>query len=68
VKVLVTGASGFLGTAFVERLLARGEKDIRCLLRSGSPRARLEEIARRHPDARVELFTGSLSNKEAARW
>ncbi len=65
-KVLVTGASGFLGTALVERLLARGEKDIRCFLRSGSPRARLEEITARHPDAKVELFVGSLSSKEAA--
>jgi nucleoside-diphosphate-sugar epimerase len=66
VKLLVTGAAGFLGTALVERLLARGEKDIRCLLRSGSPRTRLEDLARRFPDAKVELFTGSLSSKENA--
>jgi nucleoside-diphosphate-sugar epimerase len=65
-KVLVTGASGFLGVALVERLLARGEKDIRCFLRSGSPRSRLEDLARRYPDAEVELYVGSLSSKENA--
>ena len=41
-KILVTGATGFLGGALVERLLARGETDVRCLVRSGSDRARLE--------------------------
>ncbi|MFS8067276.1 MAG: SDR family oxidoreductase, partial [Byssovorax sp.] len=35
-KVLITGATGFLGGALLERLLARGERDIRCFLRAGS--------------------------------
>jgi nucleoside-diphosphate-sugar epimerase len=66
VKVLVTGSTGFLGAALVERLLARGEKDIRCFLRGGSDKARLEALARRYPDAKVELFVGSLGSKESA--
>src|SRR5262249_19248167 len=65
-KVLVTGATGFLGTALVERLLARGEKDVRCFVRPGSHRERLEAVARRYPEAQVELFEGSLSSKEGA--
>ncbi len=65
-KVLVTGATGFLGTALVERLLARGEKDIRCFLRSGSDRGRLDDLARRYPDAQLELYVGSLASKDSA--
>jgi nucleoside-diphosphate-sugar epimerase len=65
-KVHVTGASGFLGTALVERLLARGERDLRCFLRSGSDRRRLDALARAYPDAHVELFVGSLASKESA--
>lgn len=65
-KVLVTGATGFLGTSLVERLLARGERDIRCLRRGGSDPSRLADLARRHPEAKVELFVGSLASKESA--
>jgi nucleoside-diphosphate-sugar epimerase len=65
-KVLVTGATGFLGAALVARLLARGERDLRCLVRTGSDRSRLLALAAQHPDAAVELFVGSLSSKESA--
>jgi nucleoside-diphosphate-sugar epimerase len=67
VKVLVTGSTGFLGAALVERLLVRGEKDLRCLVRGGSDRSRLTALAERFPDASVELFAGSLASKDAAR-
>jgi nucleoside-diphosphate-sugar epimerase len=77
VKVLVTGATGFLGTALVERLLAHGDADrlgsasagageLRCLVRSGSDRSRLEALAARYPGTQLELFVGSLASKEAA--
>jgi nucleoside-diphosphate-sugar epimerase len=64
-RVLVTGANGFLGTVLVERLIARGHRDIRCFVRPGSRRARLEEIRDRHPDRAIELFTGTLHAPES---
>jgi nucleoside-diphosphate-sugar epimerase len=66
VKVLVTGATGFLGTALVERLLARGEKDVRCFQRAGSDGQAIEALARAHPDARVERFVGTLATTAGA--
>jgi nucleoside-diphosphate-sugar epimerase len=66
VKVLVTGATGFLGGALVERLLSRGERDVRCLVRPGRDLLKLEGLARRFPGAKVELFVGSLASRDAA--
>jgi nucleoside-diphosphate-sugar epimerase len=65
-KVLVTGATGFLGSALLERLLAHGEKDVRCLVRTGSDRSRLDAIRARHPGASVEAFVGALTSKASA--
>jgi nucleoside-diphosphate-sugar epimerase len=65
-KILVTGATGFLGSALVGRLVARGERDVRCLVRTGSDRSRLEALARDAGDAKVELFVGSLGTTASA--
>ncbi|HVH46312.1 MAG TPA: NAD(P)-dependent oxidoreductase [Labilithrix sp.] len=65
-KILVTGCSGFLGVPTVERLLAHGERDLRCFLRPGSKRDRLEAVLRRYPDAKVERFVGSLGSPQSA--
>jgi nucleoside-diphosphate-sugar epimerase len=65
-EVLVTGANGFLGVAVVERLLARGKKGIRCLVRAGSNRRRLDAVLARYPGADVEIVAGSLSSAEGA--
>ncbi len=65
--VLVTGANGFLGVAVVERLLARGErKRIRCLVRAGSNRRRLDAVLARYPSADVDIVGGGLSSREEA--
>ncbi|MFP3870696.1 MAG: NAD(P)H-binding protein [Syntrophobacteria bacterium] len=57
-KVLVTGASGFVGGRLLAALSARGI-EIRCLVRS------VEKIRRRiRPEAAVELATGDLLKPE----
>jgi nucleoside-diphosphate-sugar epimerase len=66
-KALVTGSNGFLGAALVERLLAHGETDVRCLVRPGSDRTRLEAILKHVPHAPLELFTGTLSSAQAIK-
>lgn len=64
-SVLITGSNGFLGTVLAERLLARGTRGARCLVRQGSDRARLDALQAAHPEARMEIVTGSLSSPEA---
>jgi nucleoside-diphosphate-sugar epimerase len=59
-KILVTGANGFLGSALVERLLVRGHRGVRCLVRPGSDQSRLDRLERRHPGG-IELCIGTLN-------
>jgi nucleoside-diphosphate-sugar epimerase len=67
-EVLVTGANGFLGVAVVERLIARGKTGIRCLVRAGSNRRRLDAMLARHPGADVDVVGGGLATSaDAAR-
>jgi nucleoside-diphosphate-sugar epimerase len=66
-KQLVTGSNGFLGTAFVDRLLARGEKGVVCLVRPGSDRSKLDAVLKKHPGADVSVVTGSLGSVDEAR-
>jgi nucleoside-diphosphate-sugar epimerase len=65
-NVLVTGSNGFLGVNVVERLIERGTRGIRCLVRSGSNRRRLDAMLARHPGADVEIVGGGLSSKDEA--
>lgn len=61
----MTGSNGFLGVALVDRLLAQGGTEVRCLVRQGSARNRLQSVLARHPD-RSETVVGSLSTAAAA--
>ncbi len=59
-KILVTGANGFLGSALVERLLVRGHRGIRLLVRPGSDQSRLTRLEREYPGG-IELSIGTLN-------
>ena len=61
-KILVTGAGGFLGKAIVERLLAHGQIDVRCMLRDTSKAKGLLLLAEKFPEARLELVSVNLRN------
>lgn len=65
-KVLVTGASGFLGKAVVERLLVHGFTDIRCNMRRRKKLPILAALDTRFPKATVEYCVGNLKHRDHA--
>lgn len=66
--ILVTGATGFIGSRVVASLLDRGFKRIRCLARSSNGLAQLQEIIQnRGADTRTELVAGNLLSMDDCR-
>lgn len=65
--VLITGASGFIGARLVERLIAHGLRNIRCLARPSSNTSRLEAViatSGTDHNARIEITTGNLLSRD----
>src|SRR5690606_24442665 len=58
-KTLITGATGFVGSAVLRRLLAAGH-EVRALVRAGSDRRNLEGLD-------VEIATGDLCDPASLR-
>lgn len=66
-KILVTGAAGFLGVHIVERLCAQGQPYIRCLVRNPGKAARLNQLAEQYPSTTLEILAGDLKRAKEAR-
>ncbi|MFN0207439.1 MAG: NAD-dependent epimerase/dehydratase family protein [Planctomycetota bacterium] len=64
-KVLLTGATGFLGGAVLTKLLARGH-DVRALVRDPKKASKQFEWTAGSHNKTVELAAGDLSNPRAA--
>jgi nucleoside-diphosphate-sugar epimerase len=62
-RVLVTGASGFIGTRVVEALLAHGARRIRCMVRSEAAAAPLLTLRAAHDDAEIDVAIGNLLSR-----
>ncbi len=58
-KILVTGATGFIGSAVVRELVAR-KKSVRCLVRKDSDRSNLKEL-------KVEYVDGDVTDIDSVR-
>ena len=62
--ILITGASGFIGSRLVESLLNLGFRNLRCLTRPTSKLDQKAVTAGRGSDVRVEVVTGNLLSPE----
>jgi nucleoside-diphosphate-sugar epimerase/peptidoglycan/xylan/chitin deacetylase (PgdA/CDA1 family) len=65
-RVLVTGAAGFLGRALIERLLAHDYTDIRCNVRRRADIPRLDALLERYAHVRLEYCVGNLRYRDDA--
>ena len=59
-RILVTGATGFIGSRVVENLMSRGFRNVVCFARPSSALARLDAIKSRPSGGHIEVLRGNL--------
>jgi nucleoside-diphosphate-sugar epimerase len=62
-KVLVTGAGGFLGRRIVESLLKKGVGELRVHARQALPAGMIESLRREFPQAQIECVQANLLSR-----
>ena len=62
--ILLTGASGFVGSRVVEVLLRFGFRNLRCFVRHSSNLDALHGIMESHNNANIEILAGNLTSRE----
>jgi nucleoside-diphosphate-sugar epimerase len=62
--ILITGATGFIGSRVVESLLDHGFRKLICFARPSSEIAKLEAVASRGMGARIKIIKGNLLSPE----
>jgi nucleoside-diphosphate-sugar epimerase len=64
-RILITGATGFIGSKLVESLLDRGFRNLRCLIRPSSSVAKLEVLSGHYHDrVCIDVVRGNLLSRE----
>ena len=63
-RILITGATGFIGSRFVVNLLDRGFRNIRCFVRPSSGSTRRYSFLSSRGVGTVEVITGNLLSRE----
>jgi 2-alkyl-3-oxoalkanoate reductase len=64
-RVLVTGATGFMGSRLVENLVRRGYKNLRCFARPSSDMRKIESlVSSGHDRVKIEVIKGNLLSRE----
>jgi nucleoside-diphosphate-sugar epimerase len=64
-KILLTGAGGFLGREIAESLLAQGADDLRLHFRGRPPAELVENLRARYPSAGIEVAAANLLAQNA---
>lgn len=62
--LLITGATGFIGSRVVESLVQRGFGNVRCFVRPTSDAAKLEALSRPRAGTRFQVVQGNLLSRE----
>ena len=63
----MTGSKGFVGSAVVRELLARGFHTIRCFARTAAGNGKLEALAQEFPHADIRVVVGNLLSPDDCR-